>query len=111
LLATAPGHAPAWISSLEETEDKPLEFTLEEHTPSIRGQLVNQTGKGLAGVTVSLVSLWNTEKGAVDRWLQELPELRKQGLLPAYENHILQDSYQSTAGQFPADSYITANTP
>lgn len=111
LLATAPGYASAWISTLEETESKPLQFTLEEHTHPIRGQLVNQTGRGLAGVTVSLVSLWNTEKGAIDRWLQELPELRKQGLLPAYENYILQDSYQSTAGQFPADSYITANTP
>ncbi|HAH46572.1 MAG TPA: hypothetical protein DCM07_17285 [Planctomycetaceae bacterium] len=111
ILATAPEHAPAWISTLDHTQGKPLQFVLRENTPPIRGQLVNQAGEGIDGLTVSLVSLWNTNEGAVDRWLQELPELRKQGLLPSYENHILQDSDQSTAGQFPVDTHVSANTP
>lgn len=111
IVATAPGYAPEWISSVDDPHDKPLEITLRKNTPPIRGQLVNQAGMGIAGLTVSLVSLWSAEEGAVDRWLRELPELRKQGELPSYENNILQDSHRSAKGQFPQKTHLTANTP
>lgn len=111
LVVTAPGHAPEWISTVDDPHDKPLQIRLRKNTPAIRGQLVNQAGVGIAGLSVSLVSLWSAEDGAVDRWLQELPDLRKQGQLPSYENKILQDSHRSRQGQFPQKTHVTANTP
>jgi len=111
IVASAKGHAPEWISTFDADPYASLQVTLRENTEPIRGHVVDLEGQGIADVTVSLLSLWSAEPEAVDLWLQELPELRKKGLLPSVAAESMQNRHEATAGKYPMYSHVIAGTP
>ncbi len=110
IVVSAPGHAPEWLSTFDANPDVPLKITLKENSEPIRGRLVNSEGEGMSDVTVSLITLCSAEKGAVDRWIHDLPELRKKGLLPSLKGKK-KYNFRSSIGKYPVYMHVIANTP
>ncbi|MCA9017437.1 MAG: M48 family metalloprotease, partial [Planctomycetaceae bacterium] len=111
IIASAPGYATEWITTTDAHPAIPLKITLSKSTAPIRGRLVDLEGRGLAGITVSVEGICSAEEGAVDRWLHDLPELRKQGLLPSEKMNKKSGSDNASIGKYPGASMVTANTP
>ena len=108
IVVSAPGYVPKWISTSSANPDVPLNLSLSQGGPVIEGRLVNPEGRGLSGVTVSLQTLCSARQGAVTHWLQELPEQRRQGLLPSEKGPV---DFNSTTGRYPISSHLIADTP
>ena len=108
IVASAPGYAPEWISTTVADPDVPLQLSLSAGGPAIEGRLINPEGQELSGVTVSLQTLCSAKQGAVIHWLKELPELRRQGLLPSDQKPI---NFNTTTGMYPLSSHLIADTP
>ncbi|MEZ6033172.1 MAG: M56 family metallopeptidase [Planctomycetaceae bacterium] len=112
IIASADGHATEWISTFDADPNAQLKLTLRDDTEPIRGRIVDLEGRAIADVTATLVTLWAAEDGAIDRWLSDLPDLQKKGLLPSTSaEEKMRDSFRSEAGKFPVYSHVIAGTP
>ena len=112
IVTFADGYAADWVSTFDADPESPLEVTLRKNSEPIQGRVVNLEGNGVAGVRASLFSLWSAERGAVDRWIQELAALREKGLLsPSPGGNSMRSRYKAEAGRFPTYSHVIADTP
>ncbi len=64
------------------SEDREIELRLEPDDVIVRGRLLDLEGSPVSGVHVGVRALSQAKPGDIDRWLQDVADLRSSGLLP-----------------------------